>query len=84
MRVLLTSAALLLTALPAFADETSGTVLAYDRVAHVIVLNDKTVWELPDDLTLPDDLVAGDAITIDFQTAGDNGVGKINSITRSE
>ena len=83
MRVLLTSAALL-AARPAFADETSGTVLAYDRVAHVLVLDDKTVWSLPGDLILPDDLVAGDTITIDFQTAGDNGVGKINSITRSE
>lgn len=83
MRVLLTSAALL-AALPAFADETSGTVLAYDRVAHVLVLDDKTVWSLPGDLILPDDLVAGDTITIEFETAGDNGVGKINSITRSE
>ena len=84
MRVLLTSAALLLAALPAFADETSGTVLAYDRVAHVLVLEDRTIWDLPDDLALPDDLVAGDAVTIVFQTAGDNGVGKIESITRSE
>ena len=84
MRVLLTSAFLSLAALPVLADETTGTVLAYDRVAGVIVLTDNTVWELPGDLTLPDDLVAGDVILIDFTGGGENGIADIASITRSE
>lgn len=83
MRVLLTSAALIVSAIPALADNTSGTVLAFDRVAHVLVLDDKTVWNLPPDLILPEDLVAGDPITIDFDGAGENGYGAINSITRN-
>ncbi len=72
-----------LAAAPALADNTTGTVLAFDRVAKVIVLDDKTIWHIvPADLALPESLTAGDRITIDFQTNGDNGVGKINSITR--
>ena len=65
MRVLLTSAALIVSAIPALADNTSGTVLAFDRVAHVLVLDDKTVWNLPPDLMLPENLAAGETITIE-------------------
>ena len=83
MRVLLTSAALIVSAIPALADNTSGTVLAFDRVAHVLVLDDKTVWNLPPDLMLPENLAAGDTITIDYDGAGENGYGEINSITRN-
>ena len=84
MRLLLVSAALATFALPAFADDTSGTVVAYDRVAHVIVLDDNSVWTVPADFALPDNLVAGDRIVIDYQSNGDNGVGKYLSITRAE
>ena len=83
MRVLLTSAALIVSAIPALADNTSGTVLAFDRVAHVLVLDDKTVWNLPPDLMLPENLAAGDTITIDYDGAGENGYGEINGITRN-
>ena len=48
MRRLAALLALLALAAPALADETSGTVLAYDRVAMVIVLDDKTVYQLSD------------------------------------
>ena len=68
---------------PAAADETTGTIRAYDRLAHVIVLEDKTIWEFPGELTLPADLKAGDTVKIDFVSTGD-GVGKIESITRVE
>ncbi len=72
-----------LTGTPALADSTTGEILAYDRLANVIILNDKTVWEIvPKDLPLPADLKQGDKITIDFFTNGDSGVGKINSISR--
>ena len=73
-----------LAATPAHADSTTGTVVAFDRVDLVLVLEDKTIWEIvPADLALPDDLKAGDEITIDFESAGESGVGKINSITRT-
>jgi hypothetical protein len=84
MRPLLLSAALTVFALPALADETTGTVVAYDRVSHVIVLDDRSIWTVPADFPLPEDLMAGERILIDFQSNGDNGVGKYLSITRAE
>jgi len=72
-----------LAASPAVADNTTGTILAFDRVDLVLVLDDKTIWNIvPADLALPENLKAGDEITIDFHTNGDNGVDFINSITR--
>ena len=84
MRLLALATALTVTALPAFADSTSGTILAFDRVERIIVMTDKTVWELPQSLELPEKLMAGDKITIDFDSNGDSGVGSYNSITRDE
>ncbi len=82
MRILF--AAALLAAAPAFADETTGTILAFDRVDGVIVLNDKTVWELAADVAVPEDLAAGDMITLVYETAGEEGLTKIDSVTRVE
>lgn len=82
MRILF--AAALLAAAPAFADETTGTILAFDRVDWVIVLNDKTVWELAADVAVPEDLAAGDKITLVYETAGEEGLTKIDSVTRVE
>ncbi|WP_457936398.1 hypothetical protein [Mesorhizobium sp. 10J20-29] len=77
------TAAACLTAVPALADNVTGEILAYDRLANVIVLTDNSVWEIvPKDLPLPADLKQGDRVTIDFVTNGDSGVGKINSISR--
>lgn len=81
MRILL--AAALLAAAPAFADETSGTVLAFDRVAGLIVLEDKTVWEVSADVTLPDNLAAGDMVTFVYESAGEDGFTKFESVTRN-
>ena len=82
-QTLLSLSCLLLAASAALADSTGGTIVAYDRLANVIVLDDNTIWEIvPKDLPLPADLKAGDNIVIDFVSAGDSGVGKINSITR--
>lgn len=47
MRVLLSAITIIASAIPAFADEVTGTVLAFDRVDNVIVLDDKTVWTVP-------------------------------------
>ncbi|MDG1861965.1 MAG: hypothetical protein P8J02_01900 [Yoonia sp.] len=82
MRVLLISSALALLAAPAFADNVTGAILAYDRVAHIIVLDDKTIWEIPADFELPADLMAGESISIEYRSNDDNGVGKYMSITR--
>lgn len=79
----ISTAILCLSATPGLADSVTGTILAYDRLANVIILDDKTVWEIvPKDLPLPADLMKGDRIHIDFVTNGDSGVGKINSIER--
>lgn len=51
---------------------------------HVIILDGKTVWTIPVDFTLPENLVAGDNIPFERQGAGENGVGKILSVIRSE
>lgn len=82
---LIVSAATLLFSTIAHADSTGGTVAAFDRVDSIIVLKDKTIWDvaaLKD--KLPEGLKAGDKITIDYNSAGDSGVGKLIAITRNE
>lgn len=80
--VLLPALAVLAAAGPARADETTGTVLAYDRLANVIVLRDRTVWQLAATLTVPEDLKAGDRIRIQSAPQGEDGVDKITALTR--
>ncbi len=66
----------------ALADSTAGVVVAFDRVAKVLELDDKTVWDLaPAGDLVPEGLVAGDQVTIEYVSAGDSGVGKITSIS---
>ena len=81
MRSLIAAALLAATAVPAFADSTQGTVLAYDRVANVIVLEDKTVWSLETLKIVPEGLKAGDMVEINFTSNADNGWGRINAVT---
>jgi hypothetical protein len=54
----------MLSAAPALADETSGTILAFDRVANIMVLDDKTVWSLGEKTEVTPDLMAGDTVKI--------------------
>ena len=78
--------ALLLT-LPAglaAADETTGEILAYDRLAHILVMRDRTVWTLPDDLMVPADLKSGDRIRVVYKTAGEDGLTAVDAIERIE
>ncbi len=65
---------------PVRADEVTSTVTAYDRVAGVLVLKDKSVFAL-DKLTgdAPASLSAGDRITISYE-GDEDGVSAINSI----
>lgn len=70
-----------LLAAAALADTTGGVLVAYDRVDHVLVLDDKTVWDLaPAGDLVPEGLSAGDKVTIEYESAGDSGVGKITAI----
>jgi hypothetical protein len=73
---------LLLCAAPALADETSGRVVAFDRVAKVLVLDDKTIWSLGDKTVISDDLMAGDMVKILYAGGGDAGIGTINSVLK--
>ena len=74
---------LLHAALPVHADEVTGEILAYNHLANVIVFTDRTVWELGV-LLVPGDLTADDVVTLNFNSAGDSGIGKANSLTRAE
>ena len=76
--------AVLLAAAPALADETEGEILAYDRLANLVVMRDRTVWELGAELMVPADLQSGDRVRLVYRTAGEDGVTKIDSIERVE
>ena len=62
-------------------DIVESAVLAHDRKANIIVLRDKTVWDL--DLLaepLTGDFKAGDNIAISYESNEDDGVWVIHSI----
>lgn len=82
MRRFVFAALAVFAAVPAIADETEGHVLAYDRQAQIIVLTDKTVWAVPAELALPDDLGAGDRVLFEYDTAGEDGLTAITDVTR--
>jgi hypothetical protein len=46
------------------------------------VLNDKTIWELGSETIVPEDLAAGDIVTLVYQTAGEEGSTKVDSVPR--
>ncbi len=82
---LFSTAALALTVLsaPAFADETTGSIVAFDRMANVIVLDDKSVWAIDPKAMVPSDLKAGDNVTLTFLSDGDNGAKPVSTVTRN-
>ena len=78
-------AALALLAAPPLAiasDAIEGTVLAFDRVARVLVMSDRSVVPL-DNLRgeVPEDLVAGDRVAVSYESDED-GISIVNSIER--
>ena len=75
-------ASVMLSAAPALADETSGTILAFDRVANILVLDDKTVWSLGEKTEVTSDLMAGDTVKIIYVGGGDAGIGPITSVLK--
>ena len=82
MRVLLAAALLAAATLPAFADQTGGTVAAFDAATNTLTLTDKTVWILPKDTVLPEGTAPGDRVEIVYTSAADNGWVKITRIAR--
>lgn len=82
MRNILGVAAFALMAGPALADSTTGTILAFDRQADVIVMEDKTVWQLGAKTLIPADLAAGDTVTITYTSAGDNGIATVDKLEK--
>ena len=84
MRQLLLSVLLASTAAaPALAETTTGTIVAYDRAAGRIVLDDRTIWRLGKAL-VPADLAAGDEVVIDYTAGGDEGIRSVESVERAE
>lgn len=70
---------------PASADSSTGTVAAFDCFNNILILNDKTIWDLSPVIDLvPKNLRSGDKITITYTSAGDNGWGKVDSISAVE
>ena len=67
-------------AAPALADEVEGTVVAHDRLAHRVIMDDRTIYEYdPATTTLPRAILAGDRIRIDYR-GGEDGVEAVTSI----
>ncbi|WP_172299366.1 hypothetical protein [Pseudoruegeria sp. HB172150] len=83
MRAIL-AASLLVLAGPAFADQTTGTVAAYDAATNQLTFTDNTVWYLPASVTMPASIQPGDAVAITYVTNSDNGWGKILTVLRTE
>lgn len=63
----------------------TGKVLAYDRVARVIVFADRSVWNIGA-VEVPEGVEAGVTVTIDYTSTGDSGIGigKANRVTIEE
>jgi hypothetical protein len=83
MRFLLAAALALASAAPASADEVSGTIVAYDRLDNVIVLDDKSVWALSTKALVPADLKASDRVTLTFTSSGENGANAATKLERT-
>ena len=67
---------------PVFADSVTSLVVAFDRVANRVVLDDKTVFSFdPTSVEIPATLSAGDEVTITFQSSEEEGIEQIDSIT---
>lgn len=67
-------------AAPALALETTGTVVAHDRVAHRLVMQDRTSYQYnPETTELPRAILAGDVIKISYR-GGEDGVESISRI----
>lgn len=77
-RLALSAAVLVAMAPMALADSVQGKVVAYDRKANVVVLEDRTVYSLANyDAPVLAELKAGDQVTIEFEGEGEDGYGLV-------
>lgn len=65
---------------PAIADTVDGTIRTIDLKSGIVVMDDRTVWELRAEL-LPENLKAGDAVQIEYRSAGEDGLTAIDALT---
>ena len=82
MRKLLAAAIIASVVSPAMADSTTGTILAFDRQADIIVMSDKTIWQLNAKTLIPADLSAGDTVKMTFTSFGDDGVASVDKLEK--
>ena len=64
---------------PALADETTGTLLAHDRKARRIVMDDKTIYEYAEETERPETMTAGMRIKITYR-GGEDGIESISKV----
>ena len=79
-RLLLSVLATLVLAAPVAADEVTGTLVAHDRKAHRIVMDDRTVYEYnPETTERPEVMTAGMRLKITYRGSED-GIESISAI----
>lgn len=65
-----------------FSDTISGKIIAYDRKAEVVVMEDRSVYSLADyDAPVLAELQAGDIVKIETTGEGEDGYGLVTEIT---
>ncbi|SFA88158.1 hypothetical protein SAMN05421688_1445 [Poseidonocella pacifica] len=81
MRALL-AALVALAATTATADQTTGKVVSFDARSKVLVMADKTVWELGSVALLPEGITTGDTLQLTYETAGEDGLTSIDLVEK--
>ena len=75
------SIALVSATTASFAGIVTGTVLAFDRQANIIVLTDKSIYNFQGQKgKIPEGLKAGDRIAIDSDGEGEDGYGDLEAV----
>ena len=65
-----------------FADTIEGKIVAYDRKAQLIVMEDRSIYSLAGyDAPLLAELEAGDMVSIETEGGGEDGYGIVTEIT---
>ena len=65
-----------------FADTVTGKVVAYDRKAQVVVMEDRSIYSLANyDAPILSELEAGDTVKIETTGEGEDGYGLVTEVT---
>jgi hypothetical protein len=67
----------------ATADDTTGTVVAFDPASNVLLLPARTVWMLPAGTAIPHIVRPREKIRLPFLSNADNGRGTIARVERA-